>query len=210
MQFHYSGRPNGVGLSAAVCQASPRSPPRQINQIVSLAVKLSGASIHRSVLVCAPSVRTNARANVRETLFYWSPYVKHAVGWFKHRRSPLLCRRDVTVDVETSADDTSRGRACVCISMRGPYGAREERTLINSSHRLGLSSHYGRYLTPWLGFARVKLLGLWPLGGWGLGEAPLRHPPPPSGPSGTFNPIAAFEWMQISRLHLSVQGQVQV
>lgn len=65
-----------------------------------------------------------------------------------------------------------RGRTCICISICGPYSAREERTLINGSHRLGLSSHYGRYLTPWLGFARVKLLGLWPLGG----EVLAKHP----------------------------------
>lgn len=64
------------------------------------------------------------------------------------------------------------GRACVCISVRGPYSAWEERTLINGSHRLGLSSHYGWYLTPWLGFARVKLLGLWPLEGEVLAKRP--------------------------------------
>lgn len=66
------------------------------------------------------------------------------------------------------------------------YGAREERTLINSSHRLGLSSHYGRYLTPWLGFARVKLLGLWPLGGEVLAK---RSPPP----SATLRPFRDFQ-----------------
>lgn len=59
-----------------------------------------------------------------------------------------------------------------CTSIRGLYSAWEECTLINGYHRPGLSSHYERYLTPWLGFARVKLLGLWPLGG----EVLAKHP----------------------------------
>lgn len=91
MKFHYCGHPNGVRLSAAVCQASPRSPPQQINQIVRLAVKLSGASIHRSVFVCALSVRTNAHAKVRETLFYRSSYVKHSLCRYSSTDILLFC-----------------------------------------------------------------------------------------------------------------------
>lgn len=51
MKFHYSSHPNGMKLSAVVCLVSLPRLPRQINQIVSLRVKLRGASIRESVFV---------------------------------------------------------------------------------------------------------------------------------------------------------------
>ena len=56
MKFHYSSYPNGMKLSAVVCLVSLPSLPRQINQIVSLRVKLRGASI-RQVGVCLRFLR---------------------------------------------------------------------------------------------------------------------------------------------------------
>lgn len=50
-------------------------PPRQINQIVSLRVKLRGASIRKSVFVYGSFVLLIW--TLSESLIYWSPYVKH-------------------------------------------------------------------------------------------------------------------------------------
>lgn len=133
---------------------------------------------HRSAGLCSSALRPCAQtlAPTWEKLFSIDLHMLNTqLG--DSSTAILLCCAAVTLRLTWKRPLMSHHGAARVFAYPCVGSAREERTLINGSHRLGLSSHYGRYLTPWLGFARVKLLGLWPLGGWGLGEAPLRHPP---------------------------------
>lgn len=140
---------------------------------------------HRSTGLCLsavrPSVHPSAHANppvkVRETVLSLSPHVKHAqslANSYSKTRVLLFALAHVSNILFHANVQFCNIMWCVhvCISKCGLYSAREESTLINGSHRFGLTSHYGRYLTPSVSLVRVKLLGLWTLGGKVLAKYP--------------------------------------
>lgn len=94
----------------------------RLGRLIKSSASQSNWVAHRSTGLCSSALRPCAQT-LAPTWEELSPIDLHMLNTqpggspgFKRRRFPLLCGRDVTVDVETSADVTSGGpRVCLHI-----------------------------------------------------------------------------------------------